>query len=327
MDQKEKDKKKKKPGFITRGLMTKRLKTYVPGPVDASLQMEAAMKVSSKFVVMKHQALRAGLHYDLRFKMPKSRLWISFAIRKGIPDGTEKRLAVRTHDHTEKEALFTGSIKPPEYGAGKLTKFDSGSCTVLKFDPPVSMTVEFKGSKLKGVYHFVNQGVSKKDFRAQSYWFFKGKQLEEALELIKYTPEDLEDFQAIGAVIVEDKKILMMDHVKFNFWTVPIGKVKKKQSVEEGLIEELQEELGITPTKFRRLTIWKKTFKWRGKVIKTENHLFFIDKYRGKIKNNEPNKHRSIKFIDIKGIKRLRLSEMTKQMVKLLDKGKLKIGG
>ena len=30
------------------------------------------MTTQSKFVVMKHEAKRAGLHYDLRFKLPKS---------------------------------------------------------------------------------------------------------------------------------------------------------------------------------------------------------------------------------------------------------------
>jgi hypothetical protein len=183
---KKKEKKKSDMGIIARSLMGKRLKTYVPGKVDAVLQMEAAiMNVSSKFVIIKHQAKRAGTHYDLRFKMPRSSNWISFAIRKGIPAGYEKRLAVRTHDHSEKEALFTGTIEDG-YGAGKLTKFDSGSCKILKYDPPRSMAVEFKGSKLKGIYHFVNIAVSsgKKDFKKQNYWFFKGKQIKEAIEKI-----------------------------------------------------------------------------------------------------------------------------------------------
>ena len=185
-DQREKEKKKKQPGLIARTLMAKRLKTYVPGKVDSVLQMEAiSMNVSSKFVIMKHEAKRAGLHYDLRFKMPSSKNWISFSIRKGIPDGNEKRLAVRTHDHSEKEALFTGTIEDG-YGAGKLTKFDSGSCKILKYDPPRSISVEFKGSKLKGMYYFINTAVAGKkgDFKKQNYWFFKGRQVKEAIEKI-----------------------------------------------------------------------------------------------------------------------------------------------
>ena len=57
--------------------------------------------------------------------MPKSKNWISFAVRKGVPTETGvKVLAVRTHDHDEKEALFLGTIKDG-YGAGKLTKFEA----------------------------------------------------------------------------------------------------------------------------------------------------------------------------------------------------------
>jgi len=70
------------------------------------------MKTSSHFVVIKHEAKRAGLHYDLRFKMPTSNMWASFAIRKGVPTSPgQKVLAVRTHDHTRDEALYTGKIK------------------------------------------------------------------------------------------------------------------------------------------------------------------------------------------------------------------------
>ena len=40
------------------------------------------MTTNSYFVVMKHQAKRAGLHYDLRFKIPNSNLWASFAVKR-----------------------------------------------------------------------------------------------------------------------------------------------------------------------------------------------------------------------------------------------------
>jgi len=60
---------------------------------------------------MKHQAKRAGLHYDLRFKMPNSKDWASFAVPKGIPTTPGKKvLAIKTTTHSEKEALLTGVI-------------------------------------------------------------------------------------------------------------------------------------------------------------------------------------------------------------------------
>jgi len=129
---------------------------------------------TSKFIVVEHDAKRAGLHYDLRFKIPGSSKWASFAIRKGVPLETGKKvLAVRTEDHAEREATYTGIIKTG-YGAGVLKKWDSGSCNVIKFST-AHITVDFKGSKVKGVYHFVSTGVIDKDYDKPSYMLFKGR--------------------------------------------------------------------------------------------------------------------------------------------------------
>lgn len=128
-----------------------------------------------KFIVVKHEAKRAGVHYDLRFEIPNSTNWASFAVRKGVPlQPGQKVLAVRTHDHTKDEALFLGTIETG-YGAGKLSKWDSGSCDVEKFSSP-HIVVDFKGSKIKGIYHFINIGVmDKKKYKGQQYMLFKGK--------------------------------------------------------------------------------------------------------------------------------------------------------
>lgn len=135
------------------------------------------MATSSKFIVVEHQAKRRGDHFDIRFKMPGSSKWASFATTRkdtDLPTETGKKITVvRTHDHTEKEALFTGTI-PSGYGAGKLKKWDAGSCMIEKFKP-AHIVVDFKGSKLKGRYHFVSTGVISKDYSSNLYMFFKGK--------------------------------------------------------------------------------------------------------------------------------------------------------
>jgi len=132
------------------------------------------MKSKSEFVVVKHQAKRAGLHYDIRFKMPNSNMWASFAVRKGVPTKPGiKVLAVRTHDHSRKEALFFGKIDSG-YGAGTLTKWDGGPCDILKFKK-AHIVVRFRGSKVKGIYHFISTGVIDKNFKGDSYLLFKSK--------------------------------------------------------------------------------------------------------------------------------------------------------
>jgi len=129
----------------------------------------------SKFIVVEHDAKKARLHWDVRFQMPKSKIWASFAVRKGVPlQPGKKVLAVRTHDHTEKEALFLGTIKDG-YGAGRLKKWDDGICIVHKFGPG-HILVDFKGKKVKGIYHFISTGViDKSQYKLKQYMLFKGK--------------------------------------------------------------------------------------------------------------------------------------------------------
>jgi len=133
----------------------------------------------SKFIIVEHDAKKARLHWDVRFRMPKKKIWASFAVRKGVPLKPGKKvLAVRTHDHTEKEALFLGTIKSG-YGAGKLKKWDEGTCIIHKFGPG-HILVDFKGRKVKGIYHFISTGVmDKTQYKRKQYMLFKGKMVNE----------------------------------------------------------------------------------------------------------------------------------------------------
>ena len=142
----------------------------------------------SKFIIVEHDAIKARLHWDLRFRMPKSKLWMSFAVRKGVPTEPGKKvLAVRTHDHTEEEALFLGTIKSG-YGAGRLKKWDDGDCIIHKFKPG-HIAIEFKGKKVRGLYHLVSTGVvNKKEYKRQQYILFKGKVTTEMLGMAGRIP-------------------------------------------------------------------------------------------------------------------------------------------
>lgn len=127
-----------------------------------------------RFVLMKHTAKKAGLHYDLRFQVPGRKDWDSFAIRKGPPSRIgEKRMVVRTTWHTEEEALFTGEIKSG-YGAGFLEMEDQGKCEVMKYKPN-HIVVNFHGTRLNGIYHFISMASIGKSEKDKTYLFFKGK--------------------------------------------------------------------------------------------------------------------------------------------------------
>lgn len=124
---------------------------------------------------------------------------------------------------------------------------------------------------------------------------------------IKYNEGDLRPIHdAIGAIIEKNGKYLMMDHVKFNFWTIPIGKVEPQQTVVQGLRQELKEEINIIPVKYIEVGKFTKKYK-RDKILVTViSHVFKVDSWRGTIRNNEPKKHRSIKWMSKEEIIKLK---------------------
>lgn len=124
------------------------------------------------------------------------------------------------------------------------------------------------------------------------------------MDKINYTKEDLCDHIGIGAVIKNDKnEILMQDHVKYGFWTIPVGKVKEGQSIEDGLKQELLEECSIKVEKSKELIVKEYSYDRLGKTINVIGHIFEILKYKGNIKNNEPHKHKQQMFLPLDKIK------------------------
>ena len=89
--------------------------------------------------------------------------------------------------------MFLGIIKDG-YGAGKLSKWDDGKCVIHKYSPS-HIIIEFKGKKIKGIYHLINTGVfNKKDFKKQQYILFKGSVVKEAKSIWgpEYDPENFD---------------------------------------------------------------------------------------------------------------------------------------
>jgi hypothetical protein len=113
----------------------------------------------------------------LRFEIPNSKNWASFSMNEFPPLNPKKRLYIpRSNDHSREAALYIGKIPEGEYGAGILKKADEGKCDVLKYKNS-HIVVNFKGKKLKGIYHLVNVGVfgKRRQYNKKVYAFFKGK--------------------------------------------------------------------------------------------------------------------------------------------------------
>jgi len=131
----------------------------------------------SRFILVKHDAIKKGTHYDLRFKIPDDKNWRSFVFNSFPPLETGKKVYIpEAPIHSEKNALSLEPIPAGEYGAGKFTKIDGGDCEVLKYTN-IHMIIDFKGSKLKGLYHFINTAkFGRKKSESNVWQFFKGKQ-------------------------------------------------------------------------------------------------------------------------------------------------------
>ena len=108
------------------------------------------------FVVQKHAAHRAGLHWDFRLEH-NGVLW-SWAVRKGPSlDPKDKRIAAHVEDHPLDYAGFQGTIPDGQYGAGTVETWDRGTWEPLA-DPDAGMakgdlTFVLRGSRLNGRFH------------------------------------------------------------------------------------------------------------------------------------------------------------------------------
>jgi bifunctional non-homologous end joining protein LigD len=119
-----------------------------PEPVPSA---EPAGGDDNTFVIQEHHARR--LHYD--FRLERNGVLVSWAVPKNLPETTSvNHLAVHTEDHPLEYATFEGTIPKGEYGAGKVTIWDSGTYDTEKFrDDEVIVTLH--GNRISGRYALI----------------------------------------------------------------------------------------------------------------------------------------------------------------------------
>ena len=114
----------------------------------------------TRFVIQEHHARR--LHWDVRLE--RDGVLVSWAVPKGLPVDTDTvRLAVRTEDHPLEYLDFHGEIPAGEYGAGRMTIWDSGTYETEKWHGR-EVAVVFHGERAKGRFIFLRTGREEKDW-------------------------------------------------------------------------------------------------------------------------------------------------------------------
>jgi len=118
-------------------------------------------KSDNIFVVQKHQAKTAGLHYDLR--LAHEGVLKSWAVPKLMDLVGGKRpavLAIEVEPHPIEYAKFEGSIPTGQYGEGDVMIWDQGQYDLEKMSDR-SIKFELHGQKMDGKFSLVHTGSNK----------------------------------------------------------------------------------------------------------------------------------------------------------------------
>lgn len=127
----------------------------------------------AKYVIHRHNAFKAGLHYDLRIKYPNKKNLISFAIPKDrfpkLPK--EKSIAIQTNDHGN-HWLNTEKLDIPkgEYGGGYIKRVQYGDCKVYEWTSKFIKFYIDNGDFAAGMYVMFR---TKNDRSGRSIWIIQ----------------------------------------------------------------------------------------------------------------------------------------------------------
>ena len=117
----------------------------------------------------------------------------------------------------------------------------------------------------------------------------------------------------IAVVFKNGESILMQNHVKHGFWTIPIGAAEVGEQPEEAARREMREELGIEQLVMREIVRGVQTYpQYPGEAYDVV--IFEAISFDGQIRNMEPHKHKDQKFIPMDEIPE-RVGDVTKLLL------------
>ena len=107
--------------------------------------------------------------------------------------------------------------------------------------------------------------------------------------------------RGVGAIIADGHgRWLIQHHVKHKKLSLPGGKINDGETVIDGLSRELLEELDITVQSICWIDTVSKQYHEFG-----EEHsiaIYLIEKYKGTIKNLEPEKHSALEWMSVEDL-------------------------
>jgi len=120
----------------------------------------------------------------------------------------------------------------------------------------------------------------------------------------------------VNGVIIKDNKLLLLKKSSKDYYETPGGKTEEDESIEDCLVRELQEEVGIRAISFVKF-LEADRFSFENKEI--TNHSFLITKFEGEPRLIEKDIFEKLIWIDIKRANELPLAPNVKKIIKKLN--------
>jgi len=123
----------------------------------------------------------------------------------------------------------------------------------------------------------------------------------------------------VNGLIIENGKILLLKKFSKDYYETPGGKTEENESLENCLVRELQEEIGIRAISFTKFLRMDK-FNFENKEI--TNHTFLVKEFRGKPRLVEEDVFEKLIWVGIKEAKNIPLAPNVKKIIEELEKTK-----